>query len=305
LLAYELERDPVLAKSFFSNMINFSYGGASLSRDVWDRIQRVAQLTVGERIAFCSGLSSTETAGGGTYCSWGTDDIGNIGVPKPGVEIKLVPLDSQDGRYEMRLRGRHTFAGYLNRPDLTKAAFDEEGFFKLGDAVRFADPEDPGCGLHFAGRVVEDFKLANGTWVRTGTIRLQLLDTCSPLLTDAVICGHDRDFVAALAWPNLAACRELDPVLVPLDANALAKHPIVLSALREKLNSQAATASARVERVILLSDPPSADANEIADKGYINQAAVRSRRAPLIEEVYQLDPPSYVVSAGKSMKSRL
>lgn len=305
LLAYELERDPVLAKSFFSNMINFSYGGASLSRDVWDRIQKVAQLTVGERIAFCSGLSSTETAGGGTYCSWGTDDIGNIGVPKPGVEIKLVPLDSQDGRYEMRLRGRHTFAGYLNRPDLTKAAFDEEGFFKLGDAVRFADPEDPGCGLHFAGRVVEDFKLANGTWVRTGTIRLQLLDKCSPLLTDAVICGHDRDFVAALAWPNLAACRELDPVLVPLDANALAKHPIVLSALREKLNSQAATASARVERVILLSDLPSADANEIADKGYINQAAVRSRRAPLIEEVYQLDPPSYVVSAGKSIKSRL
>jgi len=304
LLADELERDPILAKNLFSNLINFSYGGASLSRDVWCRIQRVAERTVGERIAFCSGLSTTETAGGGTYCGWGTDDIGNIGVPKSGVEIKLVPLDSEDGRYEMRLRGRHTFAGYLNRPELTEAAFDEEGFFKLGDAVRFADPQDPTRGLHFAGRVVEDFKLANGTWVRTGSIRLGLLEKCSPLLIDAVVCGHDRDFVAALAWPNLATCRRLDPMLSDVDANALARHPIVLSALRKKLSSQAAAASVRIERLILLSEPPSPDANEIADKGYINQAAVRQHRAPFVEELYQENPPPYVVSAGNPSKPR-
>jgi len=295
MLAGELERDPALAQNFFSKVVNFGYGGASLPRDVWQRIQRLAERTVGERIAFCSGLASTETTGGGVYCSWPTDDVGNIGVPKPGSEIKLVPLDSGDGRYEIRVRGAHNFSGYLKRPDLTAAAFDEENFFCLGDAVHLVDPADPGRGLRFAGRVVEDFKLVNGTWVRTGAVRLALLDQCAPLLADAVICGHDREYLAALAWPSLAACQRLAPELAGLDQKKIARHPIVLDAIRKRLRQQAGSVSTRIDRLILLHEPPSMDANEIADKGYVNQAAVRTRRAHLVDALFETSPAGHVI----------
>jgi feruloyl-CoA synthase len=295
MLAGELERDPRLARNFFSKVVNFGYGGASLPRDVWQRVQRVAEQTVGERIAFCSGLASTETTGGGVYCSWPTDDVGNIGVPMPGSEIKLVPLRSGDGRYEIRVRGAHNFSGYLKRPDLTEATFDEENFFCLGDAVHLTDPADPCQGLRFAGRVVEDFKLVNGTWVRTGAVRLALLDQCAPLLNDAVICGHDRQYLAALAWPNLAACQRLAPELAGLDLKAIAKHPIVRAAIQKRLREQSGSVSTRIDRLILLDEPPSIDANEIADKGYVNQAAVRTRRAHLVDALFETSPADHVI----------
>lgn len=295
MLAGEMERDPVLARSLLSKAVNFGYGGASLPSDVWQRVQGVAERTIGERIAFCTGLASTETTGCGTYCGWPTDDVGNIGVPMPGSEVKLVPLDSGDGRYEIRVRGAYNFSGYLKRPDLTAAAFDEENFFRLGDAVQLADPADPCRGLRFAGRVVEDFKLTNGTWVRTGAVRLALLDQCAPLLTDAVICGHDQEFLGALAWPNVAACRRLSPELAGLDPRDLVKHPIVLTAVGERLRKQTSSVSARIDRLMLLDEPPSIDANEIADKGYVNQAAVRLRRAHLVNELYRTRPASQVV----------
>jgi feruloyl-CoA synthase len=297
MLAGELERDPVLAKSLFANVVNFGYGGASLPRDIWQRIQTVAERTVGERIMFCSGLASTETTGGGTHFGWPSDDLGNIGAPKPGSEIKLVPLEGGDGRYEIRVRGAHNFAGYLKRPDLTAAAYDDEKFFRLGDAVRLADPTDPGRGMRFAGRVVEDFKLANGTWVRTGAVRLALVDLCAPLLTDAVICGHDCDFLAALAWPNLAACRKLVPELDGLAAEQLVHHPLLIAALSERLRRQKGSVSLKIERLMLMAEPPSGDANEIADKGYINQAATRERRAELVREVLQAVPATHVALA--------
>lgn len=295
MLAPELERDPVLARSLFSRVANLGYGGASLSRDVWERIQRVAERTVGERIAFCSGLASTETTGMGTYCGWATDDVGNIGTPMPGSETKLVPLESGDGRYEIRMRGAHVFPGYLKRPDLTAQAFDGEGFFRLGDAVRLSDPDDPARGLRFAGRVAEDFKLASGTWVHTGAVRLALLERCSPLLTDAVICGHDRSYLAALAWPNVAACQALAPELAGLDAAALATHPRVVAELDGRLRAQSGTAaSLRIERLLLLAEPPSLTANEIADKGYVNQAATRARRAHLVDELFAPNAAAHV-----------
>ncbi|MBA2397679.1 MAG: feruloyl-CoA synthase [Bradyrhizobium sp.] len=299
MLAGEMERDPVLARSLLSKVVNFGYGGASLPRDIWQRVQDVAERTVGERIAFCSGLASTETTGCGTYCGWATDDVGNIGVPMPGSEVKLVPLDSGDGRYEIRVRGAHNFSGYLKRPDLTAAAFDEENFFRLGDAVQLTDPADPCRGLRFAGRVVEDFKLPNGTWVRTGAVRLALLDQCAPLLTDAVICGHDQGFLSALAWPNVAACQCLSPELADLDLHDLVKHPVVLAAIGRRLRQQTSSVSARIERLMLLEEPPSIDANEIADKGYVNQAAVRSRRALLVDELYRIPLSSRVARANK------
>lgn len=298
MLAAELERDPELARSLFAKVVNFSYGGASLPRDVWDRIHRVAEATIGERIVMSSGLACTETSGMGIQCPRPTDAPGNVGVPMPGCEVKLVPLEGGDGRYEIRMRGPFVFAGYVKRPDLTAAAFDDEGYFCLGDAVRLADPADPARGVIFAGRVVEDFKLTNGTWVRTGAVRLGLVEQCAPLITDAVICGHDHDYLAALAWPNLAACRRLAPELADADAETLVRHPLVVNTIRERLRGGSAGASLAVRRVLLMAEPPSIDANEIADKGYVNQAATRARRAHLVEELFQPQPAPHVACAS-------
>ncbi|CAB3795655.1 2-succinylbenzoate--CoA ligase [Paraburkholderia caffeinitolerans] len=298
VLANELERDDALAANLFSKVHFFGYGGASLPTDVWQRIQRVAQKTTGERITFTTGLACTETSGMGTYCGWPAETVGNIGTPAPGSEVKLLPLEGGDGRYEIRMRGANVFGGYIKQPELTAAAFDEEGFFRIGDAVRLADPEDPSKGLLFAGRVVEDFKLTNGTWVRTGAVRLALLDRCAPLLTDAVICGHDHDYLAALAWPNVAACRRLAPELEGLDAEALVQHPRVVAELGERLRRQGAQgASLAVERLMLMAEPPSMDANEIAEKGYVNQAVTRARRAHLIDELYVPEPAEHIARA--------
>ncbi|MEJ8847586.1 feruloyl-CoA synthase [Variovorax rhizosphaerae] len=294
MLATELERDPQLARSLFARVINFGYGGASLPKDVNERIQRVAERTVGERIVFGTGLASTETTGVGTYRTWVSDDLANIGAPPPGTEVKLLPLDGD--RYEIRVRGAHNFSGYIGRPDLTAAAFDEEGFFKLGDAVRLVDMDDPAKGMRFDGRVAEDFKLVNGTWVRTGSIRLGLIERCAPLITDAVICGHDQNYVAALAWPNVAACQRLLPELAGLSAAELSTHPALVAALGERLRKDNGSASLRVERLLLMAEPPSMDANEIADKGYVNQSTTRSRRAHLVDELFAAQPGSHVAT---------
>ena len=303
VLATELERDQPLADSLFAKASFFGYGGASMPVEVWKRIQDVAEKTIGERITFCTGLASTETSGMGTYCSWPTDTPGNIGTPALGSEVKLVPLEGGDGRYEIRMRGPNVFGGYIGQPELTAAAFDEEGFFRFGDAVRLADPTDPAQGMVFAGRTVEDFKLANGSWVRTGALRLALIDRCAPLLSDAVICGHDRDHLAALAWPNVAACRRIAPELASLDADALATHPLVVAELSRRLSQQkSGGATLVIERLMLMAEPPSLDANEIADKGYVNQAITRARRAHLIDALYQADPASHVACIGASSR---
>ncbi|SAL45299.1 feruloyl-CoA synthase [Caballeronia arvi] len=301
VLAAEFERDRKLAENVFSNACFFGYGGASLPTEVWKRIQTVAEQTIGERIMFCTGLASTETTGMGTHCGWATDTPGNIGTPVAGTEVKLLPLEGGDGRYEFRMRGPHVFGGYIGQPELTVAAFDEEGFFRFGDAVRFADPADPEQGMIFAGRTAEDFKLANGSWVRTGALRLGLIDCCAPLLSDAVICGHDRHHLAALAWPNVPACRRIAPELELLDASALVTHPLVVAELSRRLGQQkAGGATLVIERLMLMAEPPSLDANEIADKGYVNQATTRARRAHLIDALYHADPASHVACIGAS-----
>jgi feruloyl-CoA synthase len=298
VLAGELERDPEFARKLFAKVHYFGYGGASLPGDVWQRIQRVAEQTMGQRIAFCTGLACTETSGMGTYCGRADAENGNIGTPVPGAEVKLVPLDGNDGRYEIRMRGPQVFSGYIAHPELTAAAFDEDGFFRLGDAVRLVNSEDPSQGMLFAGRVVEDFKLTNGTWVRTGAVRLALLERCSPLLTDAVICGHDREYLAALAWPNVAACRKLAPELASLDADALVRHPVVVDALSARLRTQPGNGSSlRIERLMLMAEPPSIDANEIADKGYVNQSVTRARRAHLVEQLFQTQHIAHIAHA--------
>jgi feruloyl-CoA synthase len=298
VLAGELERDAALARSLFADVQYFGYGGASLPADVRNRIQRIAVDTVGQRILFSTGLACTETSGMGTYCGWPAEEPGNIGGPVAGSEVKLVPLEGGDGRYEIRMRGANVFGGYIGNQALTAAAFDEEGYFRLGDAVRLANPADPREGLLFAGRVVEDFKLTNGTWVRTGAVRLGLLDLCAPLISDAVICGHDHEFLAALAWPNVAACRRLAPELAELDTTALVQHPLVVAALRERLVAQKGLGASRtIERLMLMAEPPSIDANEIAEKGYVNQAVTRARRAHLIDPLFHAEPAAHIACA--------
>ena len=291
MLATELERDPALAKHFFKGIDALGYGGAALARDTWERVQRLAVGAVGEKIAFLSGYGATETTAAGTLFNWASDDVGNIGTPIPGAQIKLVPAGggvNEGDRYECRTRGPHVFSGYWKRPDLTKAAFDEEGFYKLGDAVCFVDPGNPAAGLRFVGRVVEDFKLASGTWVRVGAVRLAALDLFAPLVRDAVICGHDRDEIGVLAWPNEMACRALDASLKDMPLAELLLHPLVKGALQSRIAAQSPEqASAAIKRIAMMVEPPSIDAGEIADKGYVNQAATLARRAALVEALYR------------------
>lgn len=298
LLAGELEHDAELARHFFDGLEALAYGGASLPHDVWERIQRVAVKTVGEKIVFLSGYAATETASVGTAFYWEADDTSNIGIPLPGCEVKLVPDAERHDRYELRMRGPHVFSGYLHRPDLTALAFDEEGYYRLGDAVRLADPNAPVKGMRFAGRTVEDFKLPSGTWVHTGTARLAAITLCSPLLRDAVVCGHEHEYVAVLAWPHEQACRALAPALAELPLAELVRHPVVTDALAQRLSqARGAGASLRIERVLLMAEPPSIDANEIADKGYVNQAATRARRAALVEELYREPAAAHIACA--------
>jgi feruloyl-CoA synthase len=239
---------------------------------------------------FYTGWGSTETAPTSTGTYWDTECVGLIGLPFPGVELKLIPAGP---KYEIRVRGINVTPGYHDQPDLTKAAFDEEGFYRIGDAATFVDDSDPVQGLIFAGRVVEDFKLMTGTFVQVGPLRTDAIAAASPVVHDALVAGQDRSFVGLLAWPNLHACRQ-----IMNDADATyeqaVKHPDVLASLRKGLETHNAScggaSSTRIARAMLMAEPPSIDGNELTDKGYINQRAGLDRRADLVERLYA-EPP--------------
>jgi feruloyl-CoA synthase len=189
--------------------------------------------------------------------------------------------------------------GYLNRPDLTRDAFDEDGFYKIGDAGLFADPTDPSKGISFAGRIAEDYKLTTGTWVHVGKTRVEVLNAASPLLQDALVTGHDRDYVGILAWPNIAGCRELcgDKEAV-LQLEDMIKSKEVVDHVRLAMsvyNGSHLGSATRVRRVMLMTEPPSIDANEITDKGYINQRASLDRRENLVDRLYAVKPDPAVI----------
>jgi feruloyl-CoA synthase len=301
MLLPHLAADRPLREKFFSRLKVLFYAGASLSQHVLDALQALAIETTGERIIFLSSLGSTETAPLAIACSWATERVGNIGLPAPGVELKLVP---REGKLEARLKGPNITPGYWRAPALTADAFDEEGFYKIGDALKFADPAEPAKGLLFDGRLVEDFKLATGTWVSVGPLRAAFIAHCAPLARDVVFAGADRDEIAALVFPDLDACRKLAPDLsadaaaaaVLADARIVAAFARLLEALAEARRGT----SARVCRAILLAEPPSLDIGETTDKGSINQRAVLARRAALVEELYADPPPASVIVAGRS-----
>ena len=282
-------RDAALCRTFFSRLKVLWFAGAALSQSVFDEMQELALRSCGERIPFLTGLGATETSPMATARMWQSKDSTNIGLPAPGLELKLVPNAS---KLEARLRGPNILPGYWRQPELTLAAFDEEGFYKLGDGLRFEDPDDPGEGLLFDGRVAEDFKLATGTWVNVGPLRARLLSALEPLARDVVIAGADRDAIGALIFPDLAACRLIAA------SDDLACDAGLLAELRARLAAFARTgtgASSRVGRAMVLAEPPSLDAGEMTDKGSINQRAVLERRAALVAELYAPDPSPRVL----------
>jgi len=282
-----LRADRDLRETFFRRLRLMFYAGAGLSQPVWDAYRELAVETCGERIIMVSGLGSTETSPMAIQTTWETDRAGIIGIPVPGVELKLVP---RGAKLEARVRGPNTTSGYWRQPELTRNIFDDEGFYCFGDAVRFVDPEDVNKGLLFDGRLTEDFKLASGTWVSVGPLRLKITGFCAPLVRDVVVAGHDRGYVAILIFADLDACRSLAPEL-PKEAppEQILRHEAVraeFESLLARLAAESTGSSNRVVRAILAEEPLSLDAGEVTDKGSINQRAVLEHRANLVEELY-------------------
>ncbi|MES2716011.1 MAG: AMP-binding protein [Pseudomonadota bacterium] len=297
VLAAALEKDDALARSFFRNLSLLAYGGARLPDDLYERMQALAVQYTGHRIVFYTGWGSTETAPTSTGTYWETERVGLIGLPFPGVQLKLLPTPTP-GMYELRLKGINVFSAYHDQPELTAAAFDDEGFYKIGDAGTLFDPNDPAAGLVFAGRVTEEFKLTTGTFVHVGELRTDCIAACSPVLLDALVAGQDKPYVALLAWPNLSACRAL--IGQPeAGFDAIVAHPAVRDAVQRGLEAHNAgtqgASSRRIGRVLLLTEPPSIDGNELTDKGYINQKAGLSRRAALVARLYADQPTDDVI----------
>jgi feruloyl-CoA synthase len=264
-----LRADAELRRNFFSRLKALWFAGAGVSQHVFDEYKKLILETCGEQILFLTGLGSTETAPFAMARTWDTDDASNMGVPPPGVELKLVPIE---GKYEARIKSPSVTPGYWRQPELTRQAFDDEGYYRLGDAFVFADEKNPGAGLLFRGRISEDFKLATGTWVHVGALRAAFIEHFAPHVRDVVIAGDRRSEPAALIF----VAEKADPRI-----------------FLERLKSFAAKSTGSsncIRRAILLEDPPSLDAGEMTDKGSINQRAVLERRAALVDELYR-DPP--------------
>jgi feruloyl-CoA synthase len=284
VLLAAVEQDKSFARHLFEKLDIIFYAGAALPPHLRERLDALSLATRGELIPILSSLGSTETAPVATLVHWRATASAGVGLPIPGVEIKLVP---EGEKLEFRVRGHNVTPGYYRQPELTRQAFDEEGFFKLGDAVKFVEPDNPRAGLLFDGRVSENFKLSSGTWVHVGELRIAAISAAAPMIQDAVVAGHDRDEVGLLAFPSLDGCRKVcgDPAASIQD---LLRSPALHAHLRNALaefNRHYSGSSRRVRRVLLMTEPPSIDGNEITDKGYINQRAVLARRAALVDRL--------------------
>jgi feruloyl-CoA synthase len=286
LLPY-LRNDAELRHNFFSRLKVCWFAGAGIAQHVFEEIQDLAVETCGERILFLNGFGSTETAPEALARTWHADNAANMGLPAAGMDLKLVP---NEGKLEARVRGPNITPGYWRQPEYTRAAFDEEGFYRLGDAFKFADPNDPRQGLLFDGRIAEDFKLSTGTWVSVGPLRARFIDHFVPYVRDVVLAATDRNEIGALVFPDIAACRKLATNLaddapaetVLEDARVRAEFTSRLKALAK----DSPGSSTRVCRALLMAEPPSLDKGEMTDKGSINQRAVLANRAALVDELY-------------------
>jgi len=296
-LATELEHDQDLADNFFSRLVCMAYGGAAMGQDIYERIQAVAVRTTGERISLSAGYGATETSPTASNVHWPNDRMGLIGLPLPGNTFKMVPAGE---KMELRVKGVNVTPGYYRNPEKTAAAFDEEGFYRLGDAVKFVDPDHPERGLAFDGRTAEEFKLSNGTWVSAGTVRVEAVAATGGALSDAVVCGLNQIDITLLGFLNEAWCQRL--VGEPLALADLAVHPKVVEHVRSTLrayNAAHAHPSARIARILLQDVQPQADSGEITEKGYINQSRTQDLRKDQVSRLYSSSPAPGVLDLLK------
>ena len=294
MLAAALKQDHALREKFFSDLQLIFYAGAALPQTVWDDLRDLSIRTTGVPVAMVSAWGSTETSPLATSCHFQSDRSGNMGLPVPGVELKLLATGDKQ---EIRVRGPAVTPGYWRRPDLTREAFDEEGFYRIGDAVRFADPAAPAKGLLFDGRVAEDFKLTSGTWVNVGQLRVAGIECLAPLAQDIVVCGHDRDSVAFLVFANVAAARALAGLAEDAPADEALFHAAVADHVRhglDALKARGGGSAGHAVATLLMAEPASVDGGEITDKGYVNQRAVLTRRAALVTTLYDGDATGIV-----------
>lgn len=290
-----LESDDELRQFFFSQLKMFFYAGASMPQHVWDGLERLAYQTTGKRLLISTGLGMTEASPSAMFNTTFGSSAGKLGTPVPGLEVKLVPVE---GKLEARFRGNNLTPGYWRNPEATTKAFDEEGYYKTGDALKMVDPKDPNQGVIFDGRITEDFKLDTGTWVNVGILRAKLIAAGDGLIQDAVITGHDRSYVGAIILPELNYCRKLAGLPATADLNEIAKAPAVRAALQHILNKMAEQntgSSTYCKKAIVADFPLSIDKGEITDKGSINQRAILENRTAYIDMIYQKDAPPQVL----------
>ncbi len=269
LLAEALERDADLRHKFFKNLRWMSYGGALLPQPLWDRMQKLAVQELGERLPFGTGWGMTETSATGVAVYWNTTRTGLVGLPQPGVTLKLVPVGD---RMELRIKGPQVMARYYRAEELNAEAFDDEGYFRTGDAVRWVNAQQPLEGLEYSGRIAEDFKLLSGTWVQASILRRDLVAALAPLVADAVITAPNRPFLGALVWLN---GRGDDDATRAMLARKLAA-----------FNSARQGSASTIARVLVLKTPPSLEAGEVTDKRSINQRCALERRADDVAVLY-------------------
>ena len=285
MLVGELERDEALAARFFEKVRVLQYGGAAMAQSILDRVQAVAARTVGERITFAAGYGATET--GPTACNihWLNARSGMVGLPTPGTSVKLVPA-GDGGKFEIRVKGPQVSPGYLDQPEATAQAFDEDGFYRLGDAARLADPDDPSAGLVFDGRLVENFKLASGTFVAAGALRVAAVSAIGGVVADAVVCGEGQAGVGLMLFLDAKACARLG------DADAVRAE--IVEGL-SRMNAAVKGGGGKVLRALILDGAPDAASGELTDKGYINQALARDRRPKDLERLFAATPDAGIL----------
>jgi len=291
-----LEADPAFRDHFFSRLDTLFYAAAALPQKLWERLENLSIEARGNKITMTSAWGSTETAPLATGVHFAIDRAGVMGLPVPGTELKMVP---NAGKLEIRVRGTNVTPGYYKRPDLTREAFDEDGFYRIGDAAMLADPDDPAQGIVFDGRVAEDFKLLSGSWVNAGNIRIAAISAADPMVQDAVVTGHDRDEVGLLIFPNTAQLARVADLAADTPISEFNANKAVRDALKDafaRYNSDHPASSRRIARMLITAEPADLDKNEITDKGYINQRAVIENRAGLIDKLYSNHPDVIVVT---------
>lgn len=299
-LASALEQDAELREIFFKRISLFFFAAAGLSQSVWDRLDRISEQHCGERIRMMAGLGMTEASPSCTFTTGPLSMAGYVGLPAPGCEVRLVPVD---GKLEGRFRGPHIMPGYWRSPQQTLEAFDPQGFYCSGDALKLADPQDPQLGLMFDGRIAEDFKLSSGVFVSVGPLRSRAVLEGSPYVQDLVVTAPDRECLGALVFARMFECRRLSGLAASAsDAQVLASAPVRewFAGWLQRLNREATGNASRLEWIALLDEPASIDRGEITDKGSINQRAVLQWRAEQVEALYRGFDPAILRAGAKS-----